>query len=72
MARFLVADAKDRERMKDEFMWSSLTTQPLIDEFQKDVSRPRVFGEPEILMIPEHFQRPHACDVRGVNEVNGS
>ncbi|KAJ2915561.1 hypothetical protein MD484_g4849, partial [Candolleomyces efflorescens] len=36
VAKFLVADAKDRERMKDEFMWPSLATQPLIDEFQKD------------------------------------
>ncbi|RXW20798.1 hypothetical protein EST38_g5063 [Candolleomyces aberdarensis] len=36
VAKFLVADAKDREKMKDEFVWSSLTTQPLIEEFQKD------------------------------------
>ena len=74
VAKFLVADAKDRERMKDEFMWSSLTTQPLIDEFQKNVSRLRVFRELEILTIPEHFQRPYArdVDVRGVKEVNGS
>ena len=72
VAKFLVADAKDRERMKDEFMWPSLATQPLIDEFQKDVSRLRAFRQPDMLTITEYLQCPYACDVCGLNEVNGS